>query len=330
MRTQALASFLLLSLLTPVAMLSALAAGCGTRTGLLIDDESPSITPTDAGRDRSPPRLLDAELEPDDGLPLIDARPPPDGSFHSNCPDAGATLVYVVTQENDLYSFYPPDLSFTRVGQLACPTSGGTPFSMTVDRKGVAYVVFTTGELFRVSTATAACVATKFVPGQLGFKTFGMGYVADTTDPGETLFIAQNDLAGGQTTSGGLGIIDTTTLKVSRVGSFVPSIPPSELTGTGDGRLFAWGPNAGVSGGSHLYEVDKTNARILGQNPLKVGSAQNAFAFAYWGGMFWIFTGLSAQSTVTRFDLTTQSEANVATLNATIVGAGVSTCAPSP
>ena len=62
---------------------------------------------------------------------------------------------------------------------------------MAVDRTGIAYVVFSpSGELFRVSTATAACEPTPFVSGQGGFSsTFGMGFSGDT-DGGETLYVA--------------------------------------------------------------------------------------------------------------------------------------------
>ena len=236
------------------------------------------------------------------------------------------SLVYVITSDAALYSFYPPDRSFTRIGTVACPANGSTPFSMTVDRKGIAYVVFRSGDLFRVSTATAACASTPFVPNQLGFDTFGMGYAADTNDAGETLFIGQNDDATGAT-SHGLGSIDTTTFRVTFVGPFNPPIRPPELTGTGDGRLFGWTPD--LSGGSHLYEIDKKSGQILGQNALVIGQPNEAFAFAHWGGEFWIFTAPSGETTVTEFDPATGNETNVTKLQATIVGAGVSTCAPS-
>ena len=57
---------------------------------------------------------------------------------------------------------------FTLIGTIACPVvnAGDEPFSMAVDRTGIAYTVFFNpnrtdpllgGELFRVSTATASC-----------------------------------------------------------------------------------------------------------------------------------------------------------------------------
>ena len=89
--------------------------------------------------------------------------------MRNDCPDADATLVYLVSAQNELFSFYPPTVTFTSIGTLVCPARPNeTPFSMAVDRKGKAYVVFTDGNLFQVSTSTAACIATPFAVGQLG------------------------------------------------------------------------------------------------------------------------------------------------------------------
>jgi hypothetical protein len=152
-----------------------------------------------------------------------------------------------------------------------------------------------------------------------------MGYAADTNDAGETLYVAQ--ASSGQT-SHGLATIDTTTLKASFVGQFTPPIQGAELTGTGDGRLFAFFTNP-TGSGSHIVEVDRTTGAILGDDPLMVGGPMDGYAFAFWGGVFWVFTEQqSGPTTVTRFDPSTKSETTVTTMNDTVVGAGVSTCAP--
>ena len=155
-----------------------------------------------------------------------------------------------------------------------------------------------------------------------------MGYAADTNDAGESLFVAHIDFDGGSRSSKGLGAIDTRAFRLGVIGPFNPIIPGAELTGTGDGRLFAFytGPQPT---GSHIAEIDKTSGRILSQDTLRVGTTQDAFAFAYWGGEFWIFTSAAGPSTVTRYDLATKTETTVASAPNTIVGAGVSTCAPS-
>lgn len=306
---------------------------CGSRTGLLVDLEEP----VDAGHDAATPHpSLDAALDRSGPGVGLDSGPPPIDAFlldatKTECLDAGATLVYLITQQNELYSFYPPTAGFSFIGSIACPTStaGATPWSMAVDQKGIAYSVFTDGELFRVSTSTAACESTTYIPGQLGWLNFGMGYAADTVDasgPGaETLYVAEASFTND---SMGLGTIDTSSYTLSFVASFNPPIPRAELTGTGDGRLFVYYPNT-IGSGSHLAEIDRGSGQVLGDDQLIVGAPADAFAFAFWGGSFWIFTSAGGPSQVTSFDPASKNEAPVTTLPSTIVGAGVSTCAPS-
>jgi hypothetical protein len=305
-------------------------AACGSRTGLdLLGGTEPDATPDvvvhDATHDRD--AGFDAEVEAE-----AEADAPSDVQFRDVpvldiCPDAGSTLIYVLTAQNDLYSFYPPTLSFTRIGTIACPGST-QPFSMAVDRRGIAYSVFTDGNLFRVDTASAACQATTYKPNAL-FTTFGMGFVANTGDAGETLFIADAVVTGGRPPSSGLGSIDVTTYTATKVAPFSQTIPGPELTGTSDGRLFAFYTN-GTGTGSHIIEVDKTTGTITNDYPLKIGTPSDAYAFGFWGGYFWVFTDgvLNGPTTVTRFSPTDLSEVNVTTMPETIVGAGVSTCAP--
>ena len=182
-----------------------LTGACGSRTGLLVplpasDAGEPGIGDATTGLDA--PFLSTDAGEGDAGedapaLPPIDASPPP---VINECPDAGATLVYVITKDGTLMSFYPPTSSFNVIGPITCPLAflpqptqpKPSPFSMAVDRTGIAYTVFSDGELFRVSTApTAPCESTPFVIGQQGFSpTFGMGFSSDGADAGETLFVA--------------------------------------------------------------------------------------------------------------------------------------------
>jgi len=289
---------------------------CGARTGLLAPEEV-DATPDvhDAAKDHH-----DADAAEEDALPPIDAFP--DVPILTDCPDSGSTLVYVITSENDLFSFYPPTLAFTHIGTLACP-SKSTPFSMAVNRLGIAFTVFQDGNLFQVSTANAACKATTYAADQLGWSTFGMGY-AGAPDGGDTLYVAEGDYQGN---SKGLGTIDTTTFNLSFVGSFVPALTQCELTGTGDGRLFAFCLPEGTTG-STLAEIDPSDAVVIAADTLKVGEPNDAFAYAFWGGHFWIFTAPGGTSTVTDFDPSTKSESTATTFPGTIVGAGVSTCAP--
>ena len=307
-----------------IATLAVLLA-CGARTGLVAPEEL-DASPVDAGKDVHDAGIdafdADADAAEEDALPLIDVNI--DVPVFNECPDAGSTLIYVITSQNELFSFYPPTLAFKKIGNIACKSSS-TPFSMAVDRLGTAYSVFSDGNLFQISTANAACKSTTFAPNQLGWQNFGMGYSADS-DGGETLYVVEVDF---QTPSKGLGDIDTQTFKLNLVGTFQPALTPEcELTGTGDGRLFALClPQNGT--GSTLAQIDPATAKVIGANSLKVGGGNQALAFAFWGGDFWIFTSPGNTTTVTQYDPQTQSEKAVTTLGSTIVGAGVSTCAPA-
>jgi hypothetical protein len=291
------------------------AASCGARTDLGGHLVSEDATAEDHHVDHA-----DAADAPEDAIPDIVF---PDVPIVTNCADAGTQYIYVITEQDELYSFFPPTLGFTKIGDISCPSGGSTPFSMGVDRSGIAYSVFMNGDLFEISTLNAACKTTAYKPGQSGFQTFGMGF-SGAADAGETLYVSESVNQNPR-----LGSIDTTTFKLSVIGPFQPKAGGRcELTGTGDGHLYAFCLPQFGSGGD-LVNLDPTNANIISEVSVGVGTSQDAFAYAFYGGVFYIFTGQTNQgSTVTEFDPVSLSTKTVATLPSTIVGAGVSTCAP--
>ena len=266
--------------------------------------DSPADAPTDAPRD----------AEPD--------------VFVRDCdPEAGVTYVYLVTEQNEIFSFDPADNVLELHGTLDCPSGGPTPYSMAVDRKGTAYVLFDDGHLYRVSLADASCDPTDYPVGQLDFNVFGMGFATDEAGPDEALYVAEINPNGP---SDGLGRIDLETLELAFVGQFSETFGQKiELTGTGDGRLFGYFLSQAGGGGS-LVEIDKETAQILSSTALSVGPPGSALAFAFWGGDFYIFTTQAGGigTDVTRYRPSDGSLVVVASLSTTVVGAGVSTCAP--
>ena len=300
-------------------------AACAARTGLDAPEEIDAAVDVkhDVKPDVHDASVIDVVEE--DSVPPIDVVFP-DVPIVSDCPDAGSTFIYLLGSQNQLYSFYPPTLTATLIGKVGC-TAQASPFSMAVDRQGTAYSVFTNGDLFEISTANASCKGTSYQANQLGWTTFGMGYanIPDSgIDGGDQLFVIEVDF---NQPSLGLGTIDTSTFTLTKVGSFSPDLTPEcELTGTGDGRLFAL--CLSQQSGSTLAEIDPTSAQILGEDQLQIGGGQEALAFAFWGGQFWIFTSPGNSTTVTRYDPGTKVETQMTTLGAQIVGAGVSTCAP--
>jgi hypothetical protein len=161
-------------------------------------------------------------------------------------------LVYLVTDEDDLYGFQPDDLTFQKVGILRCPAApGATPNSLAVDRKGTAWVHYTDGSLHRASTRDARCVATAFGAQHNGFFQPGVAFASTGPDLiDETLF-----LWGGTTVTGpftwrgawawiyedhGLARLDraTSDLDVVGYGDPRPARPPHVGMSVTDGGAF--------------------------------------------------------------------------------------------
>jgi hypothetical protein len=302
-------------------------AACGSRTAL-VGDEPGESSVNDAsaiGRD-SGDASRDAEIRLD-GAPDV---------FTNDCPDASVTFIYLISLSRELYSYNPVDGVFRDIGTVNCPTSLPDAFSMAVDRQGTAYVLFydgqtdptkiAQGDLFRVSTANASCKAIpEYTPNQAGFSAFGTGFATNGGGPSETLYVQGGGNFGSST---GLASIDTTTFKLTFLGNNSPPIAEGELTGTGDGRLFGFFSFDGLN--FNLGEIDKTNGQLLSQTPVGGSvSATGGFSVAFWGGDFYFFTAPGGNTVATRYRPTDQSYVVVASLpGATIVGAGVSTCAP--
>jgi hypothetical protein len=305
---------------------------CGSRTGLELDELFR------AEADGSPPTVADAA--PDVAIPISPVQTPP------ACVTLPSPSVYVVSTAENLWQFNPSAASSAArlhvVGHIECPLSTvpplgvcqdlnhkeatATPFSMAVDLKGTAYVVYCDGEVFELDTQTLQCQATGLVPTQ----GFGMAFSQDTTDPDETLFIATG------LNEGTLESIDTTTFAYKTIGNFSPAVNFAELTGTGAGDLFIFysispDDNSELS----LAKVDKANAALTNILPLPGVPRGAGWAFVFWGGDFYTFTGevdgsgtALSSTVITRISPTDGSQATVTTMSELVVGAGVSTCAP--
>ncbi len=306
--------------------LTLVAFACGSRTGLL--GEGPIEEDPQDSSNFEPIRRLDAKVrDVQEPLPGLDARPDVIVD-QRDCQDPSETLVYILGDNGDLYAFDPRDFSARLIGPILCP-SASTPFSMAVDRQGVAYVVFQDGELFRVSTRTAACAVTGFVANQQGIDTFGMGFASDQGGPAETLFVSPSTDTNDVFSPGQLGAIGLPTFELDLIDRFDPAITASELTGTGDGRLFAFYTfDEGET--TFIGEIDKQTARVVAESPIPGVSMRGGWAFAFWGGDFFTFTGSGRgeASTVNRVRPSDGTVVQVANLPINVVGAGVSTCSP--
>jgi hypothetical protein len=312
-----------------VSFLFAAAVACGSRTGLFLDEAEFGPNPIDGGDNpnidggRRDARNDRNDIE--DAPPPLDVTPPMDVN-RIDCAEAGTTYIYVISNSYQLYSFDPATNATKFIGNIACPSDiAETPFSMAVDRKGVAYILFTDERLYRVSTLNAACLSTSYVPRQSNFGVFGMGF-ATSDEPGgpvEHLYVAgdrRNNSASG------LARIDVTNFKLTTVGD--PDIEHAELTGTGSGALYAFYKRSTTSPPSYIGELDTTNGQVKGEKKLDTIDQGEGWAFAFWGGDFYMFHAPNGNSVVTRYRPADDTLTQVATLPSIIVGAGVSTCAP--
>jgi hypothetical protein len=254
-----------------------------------------------------------------------------DGGTTSNCAPE-ALLVYVVTEERELYSFDPTKNVFSLIAGVDC-ANGAYANSMSIDRAGNAYINYSDGSLWKVSTKKPGCIDTGFKPNQQGVGMFGMGF--SSKSPGsndETLFIC--DLSGG-----GLGFIDLSTMTLQRFGAFTGDIAGrnAELTGTGDARLFGFfaGSPLGDAGSASVAQLDANTVGATQQWMLPSIDTGSDWAFSFWGGDFYLYTANkydanNPYSAVTRYR---PSDGSLTVLDQSlgfrIVGAGSSTCAPT-
>jgi hypothetical protein len=272
------------------------------------------------------------------------------GQCVTACTADGVDLIYVVSAQLDFLSFDPrllPADPFTRIGTLACPTTlpnlmnpmnPPAPFSMGVDRDGIAWVLYTSGEVFNVKISDASCTATTWVPKASGMELFGMGFVTDTpATSSEKLYIVGGSRQADP--GGNLAVVDT------HAGNYTPTIigevfalsdVTAELTGTNEAKLYGFFPRVQVR--SYVQQFDVTNALTFGPSYYisngGLGPIVRDWAFAQFAGSFYEFVttsdGMTDNSTVRVVDRSTGVYSELLSmLPYSIVGAGVSTCAPT-
>ena len=277
---------------------------------------------------------------PDDGLS--------DPNANTQC-NARTKQVYLLSRNKELLRFDPQVMQISVVGTLNCPDSS-PPFSMSVDNYANAWILYQPpglgvnlqGNIYKASTVDASCVSTSFVPGKTaGFDLFGMGFVADAAGSlQETLFVAGQkfttmfDLLTGApaaNVNGNLGSMKTLGLSITSLATLTGGLGTPELTGTGTGELWGFFPSASPP---IIGQIDKNTGEILTSHDLTSLniSQTEAWAFVAWGGDFYLFlkTATDVHSKIWKIEGGDGSPL-LAMDNAgySIVGAGVSICAPT-
>jgi hypothetical protein len=278
------------------------------------------------------------------------------GGAGTSC-DEKVRPIFVLTQGTPptIHSFDPKALVFTEIQKVQCPNTGAwAAASMAIDRDYHAWIEWGgqangaadpyAKRLDRIDLATGTCQpdVAKFPAVAAWGTPLGMAFVSDSNgSAAEHLFFIDTETRlhalGGQA-------------PVGQFYSFKPGegteFGGAELTGTGAGRLFTFimnwtaefshpctamdpcGPTV------HLGEVSKTAGTAISNVEIPdvpaFGISPGGFAFAHWGGHFWVFESLKFGPTkVYDYDPTSKTAVVVKSDGPdAVVGAGVSTCAP--
>ncbi len=312
-------------------LLVTLAVGCGTRgTGFdPFDDGTGDSAAFDA--------TSDVTLDSADVVEEAGVQPPPvmfrqqdasPAASTSDCAHDATAYVFVLSSDGALYRFAPDLKVFTKIGPLGC-TSVSIPNSMAVDRHATAWVNYLDGTIRAVNTADAGCTG-RTINMPSAWESVGMGFASsDAGAATEALYVA----GSATNTSSGLGRLDLDAGSVTALGQFTAPLTATdtELTGTGDGRLFGFFASSPV----RLAQIDKASAAILSSTPFTQIGTPQYFAFSFWGGRFYFYTYPNAtpgsSTNVTEYDPTTGAvnTTYMTDIGFLIVGAGVSTCAPT-
>ena len=306
-----------------------LSAGCARETLLALPTEealpessqtsTPEQVPGEA--QETPDSHSPPEQEPE-APPVVEPEPEPEPIPPPPEDDCAETseLLYTVDKGNGaLYLFDPSNGTFRYLGIPDCGPFAGTPTSMAVARNGRAYIRYSSQTLYVIELDSLECTETAMQVSAFG--SFGMGYAtlhAETWE--DELFIANRST---------LARLDTTTFSVHPLGG-LPS--QSELTGNARGELWGVFP---LESPAQIMELDRETGIPLQSITLSFMPSPttiDTFAFATWGGEFFVFLrlyGMGESTQVYRISPTGTTEILSQDTGRNIVGVGVSTCAPT-
>jgi hypothetical protein len=255
------------------------------------------------------------------------------GTGANNCA-AGTELTYVWATNGDIYSFDPPSKTFTKIATPDCDAS--QPNSMAIDRNLVAWLNYLepgssspNDNIYKFDLTKGSGCQASGIKITSGYNQVGMAFSTDVAGgTTETLYL--DGISGGE-----LARVDMTALTIVPIGNFSNDTKlkgqSCELTGTGSGLLYGYfttAPNVRVA------QLDKTNANALSDDELMGFSPPEDWAFEFYGGDLYLESypnkSNAPNSSVVQYDPVTKALdlAYVTNAGFTVIGAGVSTCAP--
>ena len=279
---------------------------------IVVPEPEPEPEPEVIPEEPAPEPQPEPEPEPE---PEEEVPPPP----ADDCEDTSELLYAVDKNDGGLYLFDPSNGGFELLGVPDCGMFSGTPASMAVARNGIAYVRYSSSTLYAIDVETLECTETNMSVSSFG--KFGMGYATLHGNTWEDeLFIANRDT---------LAKLNTSTFQVETIG---PLPSQSELTGNALGELWGVFP---LETPAQIMELDRNSGQpqrsislTFMPSPMNI----DTFAFATWGGDFYVFLrlyGMGESTRVYRVSTTGLTEVLSNETGRNIVGVGVSTCAPT-
>lgn len=284
----------------------------------------PEEQPAEPAEETEPVEEEEEEEEDTEPEPEPEAEeeeePAEDPAPDDDCEDTEELIYALSRDDGQLYTFDPEARVFASLGRVSCGTSQ-TPGSMSVDRTGTAYVRYADNAVYALDLSTMACAPTGYSDRASGFDSFGMGYATDSADTWRDQLYVANDSQ--------LGVLDTDTWTIRNVGRMDSQ---SELTGNAEGELWAILP---LEQPAEIVQLDLETAAVL--TTLRLPTFPDpgnidTFAFATWGGAFYVFVreyGMGSSTDVYEVDSSGAMSRIMEDVGFDVVGAGVSTCAPS-
>lgn len=193
-------------------------------------------------------------------------------------PEGETRAPYVLGLDRTLWSLHPEQRAFERKGTIPCVGYEGSPSSMAIDRRGVAWIHYSNDSIWKLRIKTFTCERTSFAAPSVDFVTLGMGFSSDVTgESTESLFVSGR--------SGAIGRVDAQTAKLSILSGRGMG-QRAELTGTGDGKLYAFATTTPAT----IAETDKRTGEALAPRPRQGVATQAAWAVSFHGGDFYVYT----------------------------------------
>jgi hypothetical protein len=253
--------------------------------------------------------------------------------------------VYVFTSTAHLLRFDPRRIgtastAFEDLGTPTCPVGpplpgwlGVFPYSLSVAQDGQLWALFTSGQIFRIDPVSLACTDTGFAYTD-DWQLFAIAFAGRSGGAVEPLATAGGSLDPAQI--GNLGRIDPVTLQavtVAPLGAPASAEFSPSLTGVGESELFGFYPSTGTQ---VVQQIDRTTGQLIGTAravPDTANPDQVAWAFAHWGGFFWLFLTdqevAGPHTRLVKMERSTGAAMVAMVLPFTAVAAGVSTCVPT-